>query len=405
MNTSFRATKVTNSVWWVGAIDRSIRDFHGYGTPNGTTYNAYLVVGEKIALIDTVKKGFEDELISRISSVIDPSRIDYIISNHAEMDHSGSLPWIIDRIQPEKVFASVKGVENLKAQLPIDREIETVKTGDSLSLGNNQLSFIETRMLHWPDSMFTYFPSEGVLFSQDAFGMHLASYERFDDQLPQNVLEWEATKYYGNILLPFSPLVLNLLKNVSEMNLNLKVIAPDHGSIWRSKIDWILNLYAVFANQRPTNRIVVLFDSMWGSTTKMARAIGEGVYSKGGVPRLIPMGASDRSVVATEILKSGALIVGSPTMNREIFPSLADVMVYLKGLKPKNLLGGSFGSYGWSGEAHKHLDQMLKDMKVNVIGEPLSAKWVPTDEKLMECFEFGASIAELLCKECSKDEH
>jgi len=399
MNKSFQPTKISDSVWWVGAIDRLIADFHGYGTPSGTTYNAYLVMGEKVALIDTVKKGFEDELISRISSVIDPSRIDYIISNHAEMDHSGSLPYVIDQIHPEKIFASAKGVETLKAQLPIEHDIEILKTGDSLSLGNKELSFIETRMLHWPDSMFTYFADEGVLFSQDAFGMHLASYERFDDQIPESVLEWEATKYYGNILMPFSPLVINLLKKVGEMDLNLKLIAPDHGPIWRNKIGWILDLYRDFALQKPTNRVVILFDTMWGSTTKMAKAIAEGVESEGGDPRLIPLSVSDRSVVATEVLKAGALIVGSPTMNREIFPSLADVMIYLKGLKPKNLIGASFGSYGWSGEAHKNLDQMLKEMNVDIVHDPISAKWVPTDEKLMECFELGVSIANRLSEE------
>jgi flavorubredoxin len=399
MNKSFQPTKISDSVWWVGAIDRLISDFHGYGTPSGTSYNAYLVMGEKVVLIDTVKKGFEDELISRISSVIDPSRIDYIISNHAEMDHSGSLPYVIDQIHPEKIFASAKGVETLRAQLPIEHDIEILKTGDSLSLGNKELSFMETRMLHWPDSMFTYFADEGVLFSQDAFGMHLASYERFDDQIPESVLEWEATKYYGNILMPFSPLVINLLKKVGEMDLNLKLIAPDHGPIWRNKMGWILDLYRDFALQKPTNRVVVLFDTMWGSTTKMAKAIAEGVESEGGDPRLIPLSVSDRSVVATEVLKAGALIVGSPTMNREIFPSLADVMIYLKGLKPKNLIGASFGSYGWSGEAHKNLDQMLKEMKVDIVHDPISAKWVPTDEKLMECFELGVSTANRLSEE------
>ncbi len=397
----YKATKVTDSVWWVGAIDRTIRDFHGYGTPSGTTYNAYLVMGEKVTLIDTVKDQFKGELLSRISSVIDPSRIDYIVSNHAEMDHTGSLPFMIDRIQPEKVFATAKGKEALNAQLSIPLDIEVVKTGDKLSLGNKELSFIETRMLHWPDSMFSYLPDEGVLFSQDAFGMHLASYERFDDQLPTDVLEWEAAKYFGNILMPFSPLVLKLLENVGSMNLDIKVVAPDHGPIWRSKIPWILDLYHQFAKQDPTNRAVVLFDSMWGSTTKMARAIGEGIYANGGTPRLIPMSTSDRSVVATEVLKSGALIVGSPTMNREIFPSLADVMVYLKGLKPTNLIGASFGSYGWSGEGHKNLDTMLKEMKVNVISEPLSIKWVPCNETLKKCFDFGAEIAKRLCKECN----
>ncbi len=402
MQAPFKATKVSDSVWWVGAIDRTIRDFHGYGTPSGTTYNAYLVMGEKIALIDTVKAPFKEELLSRISSVIDPSRIDYIISNHAEMDHTGALPWIVDKVKPEKIFASGKGVEAINAQLQLSQEITTVKTGETLSLGNKEISFIETKMLHWPDSMFTYLADEGVLFSQDAFGMHLASYERFDDQLPTDILEWEATKYFANILMPFSPLVLRLLDSVSKMNLGIKIIAPDHGPIWKNKVDWILELYQKFAIQKPTNRAVVLFDTMWGSTTMMARSIGEGIYAAGGLPRLIPLNTSDRSVVATEVLKSGALIVGSPTMNREIFPSLADVMIYLKGLRPINLIGAAFGSYGWSGEGHRNVDAMLKEMKVDVISEPLSAKWVPDNEKLQECFDLGKKIAKKLCGECGE---
>ena len=405
MQAPFKATRVSESVWWVGGIDRTIHDFHGYSIPDGTTYNAYLVMGEKIALIDTVKAPFKEELLSRISSVIDPSRIDYIVSNHSEMDHSGALPWMIDRVKPEKVFASAKGVEVLNAQLQLDMEITPVKTGDTISLGNKEISFIETKMLHWPESMFTYFADEGILFSQDAFGMHLASYERFDDQVPTDILEWEATKYFGNILMPFSPLVLRLLDSVSKMNLGIKIIAPDHGPIWRDKVGWILELYQKFATQKPTKRAVVLFDTMWGSTTMMARSISEGIYAGGGMPRLIPMGSSNRSVVATEVLKSGALIVGSPTMNREIFPSLADVMLYTKGLKPANLIGAAFGSYGWSGEGHRNIDTMLKEMKVDVVSEPLSAKWVPDNEKLQECFDLGKKIAQKLCEVSDKNEH
>lgn len=310
------------------------------------------------------------------------------------------MPWVIDKVNPEKVFASSKGVEVLKAQLQLDMEITPVKTGDTISLGNKELSFVETKMLHWPESMFTYFAEEGVLFSQDAFGMHLASYERFDDQVSTDVLEWEASKYFGNILMPFSPLVLRLLDSVSKMNLGIKIIAPDHGPIWRDKVNWILELYQKFATQKPSKRAVVLFDTMWGNTTKMARSIGEGIYAGGCMPRLIPMNSSNRSIVATEVLKSGALIVGSPTMNREIFPSLADVMLYLKGLKPANLIGAAFGSYGWSGEGHKNIDVMLKEMKVDVISDPISTKWVPDNDKLQECFDLGKNIAKKLCEKC-----
>ncbi|HOO97777.1 MAG TPA: FprA family A-type flavoprotein [Caldisericia bacterium] len=401
----FKAIRVTDSVWWVGAIDRTIRDFHGYGTPSGTTYNAYLIMADKVTLIDTVKKPFMDELLSRISSIVDPSRIDYIVSNHAEMDHSGSLPAVISRVNPEKVFASTMGVETLKAQLSFDRELTAVKSGETLNLGNKTLSFLETRMIHWPDSMFTYMPDDKILFSQDAFGMHLASYERFDDEIPKDTLEWEAAKYYGNIVMPFSPLVLKLLEKVASMNIEIDIIAPDHGPIWRKQLGWILGLYKRWALQEPTTRAVVLFDSMWGSTTMMARSIGEGIKAGGASPRLIPMGSSDRAEVATEVLKSGALIAGSPTMNREVFPTMADVMTYLRGLKPANLIGAAFGSYGWSGEGHRYMKDMLEAMNVEIVSDTHAVKFVPNRENLNACFEFGMDVAKQLlerCNECNR---
>ena len=392
---SFRAVPIAKDVYWVGVIDWSLRNFHGYTTHRGSTYNAYLIIADKVVLVDTVKKQFKDELLARISSVIDPTKIDYIVSNHAEMDHSGCLPEIIELVKPEKVFASTMGVKNLKGQLHLDTEIVAVKDGEELDIGGRKLKFIETRMLHWPDSMFTYLEDEGVLFSQDAFGMHYATRSIFVDECSKSVVEHELITYYANILLPYSPLVLNLFKKLE--GLDIKVIAPDHGPIFRKKEDvsWVLNLYRELAEQKPSYRAVVVYDTMWGSTDKMARAIADGVASEGAEVVILPISGSHRSDVATETLKSGALIVGSPTINNNMFPSVADVLTYLKGLKPKNLVGAAFGSYGWSGESVKQVREYLEAMGVEVVGD-IRVQWVPDEEKLRECFELGVKVAQRL---------
>ncbi len=392
---SFRAVPIAKDVYWVGVIDWSLRNFHGYTTHRGSTYNAYLIIADKVVLVDTVKKQFKDELLARISSVIDPTKIDYIISNHAEMDHSGCLPEIIELVRPEKVFASTMGVKNLKGQLHLDTEIVAVKDGEELDVGGRKLKFIETRMLHWPDSMFTYLEDQGVLFSQDAFGMHYATRSIFVDECSKSVVEHELITYYANILLPYSPLVLNLFKKLE--GLDIKVIAPDHGPIFRKKEDvsWVLSLYSELAEQKPSYRAVIVYDTMWGSTDKMARAIADGVASEGAEVVILPISGSHRSDVATETLKSGALIVGSPTINNNMFPSVADVLTYLKGLKPKNLVGAAFGSYGWSGESVKQVREYLEAMGVEVVGD-IRVQWVPDEEKLRECFELGVKVAQRL---------
>jgi len=396
MNTPFTAVQITDRVYWVGAIDWAIRDFHGYSTSRGTTYNAYLVLADKITLIDTVKAPFKDELLSRIASVLDPGRIDYIVSNHSEMDHSGCLREVMGIVKPEKVFASQMGVKALSENLHIEGGIEAVKDGSSLSLGNMTLTFLETRMLHWPDSMIALLAEEDLLFSQDGFGMHLASTERFDDQIPKEIWTQEAAKYYANILLPYSPLILKLLERVGELGLSPKIIAPDHGPVFRQSPGEIVGLYGKWAAQKPTNKAVVTYDTMWQSTAVMARAIGDGLAAGGASPRLMPLGSSHRSDVATEILDAGALIVGSPTLNNNMFPTVADVLTYLKGLRPKNLVGAAFGSYGWGGEAPKQIAGVLAEMKIDLVGDPLRVKYVPDAQALSVCRALGTEIAQRL---------
>ena len=390
----YKPIQISEKVHWVGAVDWTIRDFHGYTTKRGSTYNAYLVMGDKITLIDTVKAPFKHEMLSRIAHMIDPKEIDYIISNHSEMDHSGCLPAIIREINPEKVFASQMGVKALKEHFSIEDGIIAVKDGENLSLGNMNLSFMETRMLHWPDSMFSYLKEDKLLFSQDGFGMHLATDERFADEIRQDIIEYEAATYYANILLPYSHLVLKLFDKVASSGLDIKIIAPDHGPVWRRDISKILGLYKTWAEQKPTNKAVVLYDTMWHSTEHMARAIEEGLLAGGTRVKVMSMGAFHRSDVVYEVLDAGALVVGSPTLNNNMLPSMADVLTYLKGLKPKNLTGCAFGSYGWSGESPSQVHDILSGMKVELVDEPIKAKYVPDRETLLKCFEVGRIIAE-----------
>jgi flavorubredoxin len=401
MSAHFKAAKVTDHVYWVGAIDWALREFHGHLTSRGTTYNAYLILADKITLVDTVKSSFREEMLSRIVSVIDPGDITYIISNHSEMDHSGCLPEVIQALKPEKVFASTMGANALAEHFHLDREIVAVKDGESISLGNMDLSFMETRMLHWPDSMFTYLAEDGVLFSQDVFSMHLASTERFDDEIDEDVLKDEAAKYFANILLPLSTPVSKLLEKVGGLDLTKGIVATDHGPIWRKHFSKILALYARWAAQKPTKKAAIVYDTMYESTAAMARTIAEGIRAGGADAKLLPLRVCHRTDVATEMLDAGALLVGSPTFNNNIFPTVADALTYLKGLKPRNLIGAAFGSYGWSGEAVGQMEDVLKGMKVELVGEGVKAKYVPDDDALAQCYSLGTVVAERL-KELSE---
>ena len=394
---SFKAVKITDKVWWVGAIDWNLKEFHGYHTHRGTTYNAYLVLGEKPTLIDTVKAPFKEEMYSRIASVMDPSKIEIIVSNHAEPDHSGALADAIADLQPEKVYASVAGVRILDAQFHIGEKLTAVKTGDSIDLGGLSLSFVETKMLHWPDSMFSYLKEEKILFTQDGFGMHLATDRLFIDENPWDVVEEEMRKYYANILLLFSPQVLKLLEVFPSLNLDVQYIATDHGPVWRgADVAKPLELYRKFAEQKPEPRAVVVYDTMWEATDKMGRAIADGIRSTGAGVTVCCMHSRFRSDVATAVMGAGALVVGSPTINNMLFPSVADVLCYLKGLRPKNLIGATFGSFGWSGEAAVQAAEILKSMNAEMPEEPLRLKFASSQEDFQKCFDFGVRIGRLL---------
>ncbi len=389
---AFNAIKIAENVYWVGARDWKIRDFHGYSTNRGSTYNAYLIIDKKVTLIDTVKAPYKDELLSRISSVIDPEKIDYIISLHSEMDHSGALPFVVNKVQPEKIFTSKTGVKTLKEHFDSDCELIGVSNGEKIELGSNSLVFYETRMLHWPESMIAYMTEKGILFSQDGFGMHLCSSELFADEISWDILEYEAKKYYANILLPYSKLVLKLLDNIKTLGLTIKILAPDHGPVWRVDIEKYVGLYDKWARQNPENKAVIYYATMWGSTELMARAIGEGIASEGVDVKILPHNGTHRSDVITELLCAGGFCVGAPTINNNMFPAVADVLSYVKGLKPQNLKGFAFGSFGWSGEGATQVQNIFNEMKVELIREELKVKYVPNNEDLKVCYNAGKEL-------------
>jgi flavorubredoxin len=389
--------EIKPNVFWVGALDWEIRDFHGYSTYKGSTYNAYLIKDEKITLVDTVRRGFNGELLERIREVIDPTTIDYLIVNHVEMDHSGSLPEIMELVKPEKLFCSPMGKKALLAHFHReDWPYEVVATGQSLSLGQKTVQFMETRMLHWPDSMFSYLPEDRLLISSDAFGQHWATSERFDDEVEVPELFEHAAKYYANILLPYSPLIQKLLGEVKKMGLDIDMIAPDHGLIWRTLPANILAAYDAWSKQEPNHKAVVLYDTMWHSTETMARHIGEGLRQEGVNYQLHNMRVSHRSDVVTEILDAKAIICGSATLNNSMMPNLSDLLVYLKGLRPLNKIGAAFGSYGWSGEAVKQINQFLEEMKIEVVDPGLRINYVPTADDLQQCLALGQKIGRLI---------
>lgn len=395
MSEFMEAVPLTDSVYWVGAIDWNIRDFHGYKTGRGTTYNAYLILAEKVTLVDTVKQGFFEEMLARIASIVDPGKIDYVISNHAEPDHSGSLLQAIEAVKPAKVFASKMGVKTLKAYYGEALDVAAVNDAETLDLGGKRLTFMETPMVHWPDSMFSYLPEEKLLFSQDAFGMHLASGERCADELPWELLEKQAASYYANIITLYSPQVVKLLKKTAESGLEFSLVAPDHGPVWRDMKSFakLLALYKKWSNRELGRKIVIVYDTMWKSTEKMARAIEEGVRQSGIKVISLCLSSCGRSEVADEMLDAAGLIVGSPTLNNNLFPSLADVLTYLKGLRFRTPYAAVFGSYGWSGEAISQAKDQLTAMGAEIVGE-VKAQYRPGVEILQACFDLGRATAQ-----------
>lgn len=386
------ALEIVPGIYDVGVTDWNIRDFHGYSTYSGTTYNAFLIVDEKVVLIDTVKKEFGDQLLANIAQVIDPERIDLVVSNHTEMDHSGSLLQVMHRIGAEKpVYCSKMGLKNLGEHFSSRLNYVAVENGGTLNIGRRTLSFLETRMLHWPDSMFTYVKEDRILFSSDAFGQHWAGPEKFDDDVGDAIM-WHAQKYFANILLLYAPKILKLLDQVKALDLPIDMICPDHGILWRSDPGKILAAYERWSRQETADRAVVIYDTMWQSTRRMAEAIAEGIAEAGVAVKPIHIRSSHRSDIMTEIMDAKAIVVGSPTLNNQMFPTVSDILTYMKGLKPAHKIGAAFGSFGWSGEAPKLIRGELEAMRFEMVEPNLRLKYVPDEQGLADCIAFGRTI-------------
>ncbi|MGQ9454377.1 MAG: FprA family A-type flavoprotein [Armatimonadota bacterium] len=393
------SVEIKPRIYWVGTIDWDVRDFHGYSTPAGSTYNAYLLLDEKVVLFDTVKKRFAPELIKQISQIIDPSAIDYIVVNHVELDHSGALPEVVELVNPEKIICSPNGKKALVSHFHReDWPYEVVQTGSEISVGSRTIKFIETRMLHWPDSMFSYIVQDRLLISQDAFGQHWATSERFNDEVDQSELMYQSAKYYANILLPYSQLVQKLIAQIAESGLGIDMIAPDHGLIWRSDPKKIVDAWDRWSRQLTRERAIVVYDTMWQSTEQMARAVADGIDEEGVAVTVMNLAGVHRSDVVTELLDSRAIVVGSSTINNQMLPRVADLLCYLKGLRPAPKIAAAFGSYGWGGEAVKHINEVFEDMKFNIVDEGLRVQYVPSSDDLERCVEFGRKIGSLVKK-------
>ena len=387
-----KPVKIMEGIYCLPAIDWNIRDFHGYATEQGTTYNAFLILDEKITLIDTVKKEFADELLDGISQIVDPKKIDYVISNHTEMDHSGGLPRIMHKIGENKpIFCSKMGQKNLLRHFSPNLNYQPVENGGELRVGKRTLAFLETKMLHWPDSMVTYAKEDKILFSSDAFGQHYAGLDRFDDEAGEAIMP-HARKYFANILLLYSDLILKLVEKIKSIGLVIDIICPDHGIIWRKDPGKIINAYVEWSNQKPKRKALVIYDTMWQSTRKMAETIVEGLGEEGVETKSMHLRAFHRSDIITELLDAGAVIIGSPTLNNGLYPTISDFLTYMKGLKPKNKIAAAFGSYGWSGEAVKLITKELDEMKFKVIDPGLMVSYVPDAEDLKACFQLGKKI-------------
>jgi len=391
---------VKNNVSWVGKIDWDLRKFHGneLSTHRGSTYNSYLIREEKIALIDTVWGPFAKEYVKNLSSEIDLKNIDYVIANHGETDHSGALPELMRQIPDTPVYCTANGVKSLKGQYHEEWDFKVVKTGDRLSLGKKELVFIEAPMLHWPDSMFCYLTGDNILFSNDAFGEHLASEFMFNDLVDTSELMYEALKYYANILTPFSALVEKKIKDVLALNLPVDIICTSHGVIWRKNPKQIIESYLKWANKYKENQITILYDTMWSGTRVMAEQIAKGITQGDAsvTVKLVNIGHSDKNDAITEVFKSKAILVGSPTINKGILTAVASLLEELRGLGFKDKKAAAFGCYGWSGESVHLLNEHLKVAGFTVVDEGLKLLWNPDDSGRNACVEYGKILAKKL---------
>ena len=386
--------QVKEGIHWVGAVDWSIRNFHGYITHRGSSYNSYLVIDEKVALIDFVKAPFAEEQVARISEVIDPKKVDYIVANHAEPDHSGSIRRIIEACPNAEVIATERCINTLLKYYGGDLKITPIEKKPTLKLGKKSLTFVPVPMAHWPDSMVSYMPEEKLLFSNDAFGQHIASSGRFDDEVDEAELMQEALTYYANILMPLWRSISKALKSLEGVQ--LEMIAPSHGVIWRSDPDRIIRYYQRWVAGETKKKAVVVYDTMWGSTQVLARAIADGIASNGVNVKVHCLGASPNSDVIADILEAKAVVVGSPTINNHIFPTVASFLAYMRGLKPINKIGAAFGSYGWAGGAKKVVEAEMQAAGIQMVDSEIDFVFKPNSDEAKRAYALGVKIGEIV---------
>ncbi len=376
------AYEIKNNIYWVGAVDWNLRNFHGYSTNRGSTYNSYLIIDEKVVLIDTVKAPFSKIMLDNISEIIDPSKIDIIISNHVEPDHSGAIPEVLKYAKNAVVYTSapagIKGLTMHYGELPL---VE-VKSGDTLSIGKRTLNFVQTPMVHWPDNLVTYIPEDNILFSNDAFGQHLACSERVDYRADMDQVFEEAKKYYANIVLPYSMQVKKALDVISTLEID--IIAPSHGIIWKKYISQIIDYYNSLVSHKKHDKAVVVFDSMWGNSAIIANAISDAFITSGVSVKMFNLSNSHNSDVITECMDAKYLAVGSSTLNNGIIPTVASFLCYLKGLNPKNIEYIAFGSFGWGGQSIGIIAKELDGMKYKPLTDNIAIQFVPKPEQLLE---------------------
>lgn len=390
--------KITDKVTWVGKVDWELKRFHGdeLSTSRGSSYNAYLVRDEKVALIDTVWKPYDKEFVSRLKQEIDLKQIDYIVMNHNEIDHSGALPELMREIPDAPIYCTKKGEAIIRGHYHEDWNFVTVKTGDTLSLGHTTLTFVEAPMLHWPDTMVTYMDSDQILFSNDIFGQHYASESLYDDAVEYADLMREAEKYYANIINLYSPLAARKINELLKLNLPIKMICPSHGVIWKTNPSAIVEQYLKWADAYQENQITIVYDTMWQSTRLMAEAIAQGIEEQDPDVTVKVMNASkdDKNGILTEIFQSKAVLVGSPTINYGYSFAIAGLLEMAKGLKFKKKKAAAFGSYGWSGEAPKQIAAHLTEAGFEVVDEGVKLLWVPNEDGLKQCVEYGKRFAD-----------
>lgn len=393
-----KAIEIKPDIYWVGVIDWSIRDFHGYIIPNGTTYNNYLILDEKVTLVDSVKHKFSDITLDNIRSIIEPSRIKNIVINHIEPDHASGITNIMKNIPNATIYITGKGKDGLERYVDTSTwNFKIVKTGDILNIGKRNLMFIETPMLHWPDSMMTYVKEDSLLISQDAFGQHYASASRFDDEFIKNFsdseLEYSVKEYYANILMPFGTLIKTKIAEIQKLGIPIDMIAPDHGIIWRDNPSKVINMYLDMASGKADLRVVIIYDTMWRSTEMMTPPIMQGIQDEGVDVRTIKLRATSITTAVTEFWMAQGCLLGSPTLNNGMFPTVAEFLSYLKGLRPQNRIVGAFGSYGWGGGALKEIYEAFGKMRLEVFEPGIQVKYRPSTEDMKLCYEFGKDFA------------